>query len=175
MTHFSKLTALALAALITSTSLTSAVTIYDPFGGVIYNEPSLGGPKPPHPQGPKPPHPQTISDMDDALDGFGPAVPVKPQLPGSGKDDKPAGQGGSSSSPEQAQINCAVAATNDLLIQNVGSVDLQAGVKLKFRVRSSGDHGAFILHRTIGAGKQLLIPGMLDGATAGAACDAQIL
>jgi hypothetical protein len=191
MTDLSKLAALALVVLIAGTPIAYAAGDFNgPFGIVVENPlsgpkpPHPQGPKPPHPQGPKPPHPTTINDLDDALEGFGPAKPVGPQFPSSGKDGEPNGQGGGSSSDssseQDAQIDCAVpgaefAMTNDLLIENVGSVDLPAGAKLKFRVRSSGDRGAFILHRTIGAGKQLLIPGMLHGATAGAACDAQIL
>ena len=177
MHKLTKFSALTLAALIASTSVASA-GIFD-IPNIVVDK---GTKNPPHPTGPKPPHPTTITDLDDALEPFtGPAVRTGPNGP------TPKGNPGGGSTTESndsveeaAELDCAVpgaefTTTNDLLIINVGTVDLEPGLKLKFRVRASGDRGAFILPRTIQPGKQLRIPDMLNGAVAGAPCDAQIL
>lgn len=181
MHTFSKLTVLALTALIASTSLASAGDIYGPFGDVVIKDPLAG-----IPQGPAKPHIPIINKNGDVFIPLGPAKPVKPYIPIIGSNGQPIVPiGGFPKTPaetvqDELLLDCAVpgvefAATNDLLIKNLGSSDLPAGLKLKFRVRSTGDHGAFLLPNSIGAGKQLLIADMLHGATAGAPCDAQAI
>jgi hypothetical protein len=181
MHTLSKLTVLALAALIASASLAPASDIYGPFGTVVIKDPLAG-----IPQGPAKPQIPIIGKNGGPLVPLGPAKPSKPYIPIVGSNGDPIVPiGGFPKTPAdrvqtELLFDCAVpgvefAATNDLLIKNLGSSDLPAGLKLKFRVRSTGDHGAFLLPNSVGAGKQLLIADMLHGAIAGAPCDAQAI
>lgn len=165
MTTFKTLTALALVALVASTSLASAGTII-PHG-------SKPTPTPLKPiQDPKPKMPYIPID-------FPPAKPAKPDItiiPGiidvmldhSKATDRPV-----------LMVDCMVKdnapTTDDMWIVNVGSTDLPAGVKIRFAVPSTGDHGAFLLNRSIASGHKAKVADLLHDARSGAPCRAQIL
>ena len=186
MITLSKLAVVALATAIAGTPCAAAGFFELPNPNILVDSTPKN---PPHPSEPKnPPHPTTINELDDALGPMGgPAVPVGPSgpVPESkkgpvGGDSSPADAKSSAQTDFNAQIDCEVpgvesATTNDLVIENVGASDLPAGSKIRFRVPSSGDRGAFQLNRGIKAGAKLKIAGQLHGATVGAPCTVQLL
>jgi hypothetical protein len=79
----------------------------------------------------------------------------------------------------QTAVDCSVKApggsTDNMWVINTGEAELAAGTSIRFRVRSTGDHGAFQLNRSIQPGGRLEIPHLLHGAANGAPCSVQIL
>jgi hypothetical protein len=79
----------------------------------------------------------------------------------------------------QTAVDCSVKApagpTDRMWIINIGETDLAAGTPIRFRVRSTGDHGAFRLNRSIVPGGRIEIPNLLHGAQNGAPCSVQII
>lgn len=140
MTNVTKFAALALVALVASTSLASA-------GGIkIINI------------GPVTPHIPIIN--------IGPITPHTPI--------------GSPDHPEVTlALECSVrdprGITDDFWLVNVGNGDLPAGTKVKFSVPSTGDHGAFLLPRSVEVGEKIRIANLLHDAESGAPCTAKIL
>jgi hypothetical protein len=76
-------------------------------------------------------------------------------------------------------IGCKVkdvgAATDDFWIINTGDVTLPMGLKVRYRVPSTGDHGAFELPRDLAVGQKLKISNLLNDAAPGAPCSVRII
>jgi hypothetical protein len=79
----------------------------------------------------------------------------------------------------QLAVDCKVqsplAVTDDIWIVNTGNTVLPSGITIKYRVPSTGDHGAFLLPRSIEVGDKLKISDLLHGAESGAPCTAKVL
>lgn len=115
-----------------------------------------------------------------------PDIPIYKDAMGvSGGDDTP-GPGSSqgkmgSRSPKQLAVSCSVAGereaapSDDFWVVNVGDTDLDAGIKLRYRVPDSGDRGAFLLPAKLAAGEKLKVRGLLHAASHDAPCIIQIL
>lgn len=116
-------------------------------------------------------------------------TPIKfPKIPGGGTPGPDSGDktpGGTKTaagmlSDFEMRLDCTVkspdgAPTDDLWIVNVGEADLPEGLKVRFRVPASSDHGAFLLPRAVPVGKKLLVAGQLNEAPSGAPCRAAII
>jgi hypothetical protein len=187
--NFKAITAGTLAALIASTSLASAA------GGGIVIKPQQ--PKPPvsivDPDHYKPIHiPIDISQPKPKPIQIIPSDPIvnKPVFKpvGGGKPNIPVipipldadagGKAGDGVSPVLA-LACTVADPlvngDSFWIVNAGNVALPVGLKIRYRVHATGDHGAFLLPRQVAVGGKLLIPNLLHGAAEGARCKAEII
>jgi hypothetical protein len=105
--------------------------------------------------------------------------PLVPIIPGKfGFDDpkpRPRLAPESKSLVIDCQVKDVVPTTDDLWLLNDGNAELPAGLKIKFHVPATGDHGAFMLNRSIAAGHKIKIAGLLDDAPSGAPCRVQIL
>lgn len=102
-------------------------------------------------------------------------VPVKPKVP---YIPLPIdwSQFGDKADAPQLMLDCKVAeAGDDLWLVNFGSDEIPSGTKVRYTVPSTGDHGAFLLPRSIDPGKTIKISDLLHGADDGAPCRVQIL
>ncbi|HVY50069.1 MAG TPA: hypothetical protein VHA07_00765 [Devosia sp.] len=111
--------------------------------------------------------------------------PPKPKIPILILDDG-VGSGGPNTPAVHTQphalevaIDCRVKAEDgldgDLWIINTGEAPISAGTAIRFRVPSTGDHGAFELNRSILPGARVKVPDLLHGAEGGAPCGVQII
>lgn len=135
-----------------------------------------------------PSHPKPI-DIPGGSSG-GPKKPViiidpsnpKPiDIPVNGGPDAGGGSQGSDNpngTPLLA-IACAVVEplgnTDHFWIVNAGDTALPVGLKVRYRVPATGDHGAFALPKQVAIGGKLMIPNLLHNAPDGAPCDAKII
>lgn len=185
MTNFKSIAALSLAALVASTSLATAVDNW----GIGKPLPDLPGDKPivfipikVEPEKPQVPYiPIDIEDPDEDDDPQIPYVPGLLDLGGEVEDpviQYPFGKPTKSESVVMA-LDCSVAdplgSTDHFWIVNAGNVALPGGLKIRYRVKATGDHGAFLLPRQVAVGGKLLIPNLLHDAPDGAPCTAQII
>lgn len=166
MINYRGLTALSLTALVVSTSIVSAGGFQlpgIPKTPIVIDKPIVVD-FPPKPHFP-------IIILDDGV-GSKPKIPI---IPVNIFDND--GSGGPSA-PRLA-LDCDVlgpdATTDDFWIVNTGEAELPAGLKIRFKVPSTGDHGAFLLPRPVPVGKTTRIGGLLHAAEAGAPCTAGIL
>ena len=60
--------------------------------------------------------------------------------------------------------------TNDLWIVNIGEEILQVDTKVRWRVPSTGEHGAFLLPKDIPVGEERVIRNFLGDTEGGAEC-----
>ena len=176
MHTMTRLSALALAALLVSTSLAGAA----PNGPL--NLPILNVPQQPivnipinnnnnnnDPQLPNPPifkFPQK------------PNIPIIPifNKPGPTQPDQPNQAGPSHTLPSvDCKVSSPLGVTDDIWIINTGDVVLPSGVQINFRVSSSGDHGAFLLPRSLGVGEKIRIRNLLHDAESGAPCTVKLM
>lgn len=187
MSNVKSIAALALAALVASTSVASAVDNW----GIGKPLPDLPGDKPivfipikVIPDGrlgdppkkpditiiPSNPKPADIPFYPGLLDLGGDVEEPVIQYP-FGKPDK--------TEHVVMALDCTVADplgdTDHFWIVNAGNVALPGGLKIRYRVKATGDHGAFLLPREVAVGGKLLIPNLLHDAPNGAPCTAQII
>lgn len=114
-----------------------------------------------------PPKPRTpIVILDDGVGSGGPGP------------DRPRGVGGKPHALQTA-VGCSVKApegsTDNMWVINTGESELAAGTPIRFRVRSTGDHGAFRLNRSILPGGKIEVANLLHAAGNGAPCTVQII
>lgn len=173
ITTTTKLTLTALAALALSTSLASAgggngnngiiklppmnipqINVSNGPGIIDMDPPSFGPANPP------------IKILDDGVGSGGPGPHDIPVVDHGQHDGLP-------------DVGCKVqapgATTDDIWIINTGDVTLPMGSKIRFRVPSTGDHGAFELPRDIAVGQKLKIADLLNDAASGASCTVRLL
>jgi hypothetical protein len=168
-TTLTKLTLVTLAALALSTSFASA-------GGGnngIIQMPQINIPQINVNNGP-------VIDKDPP--SFGPAKPIKILDDGVGS-----GGPGPHTTPvtdhNQPQgfpdVGCKVqapgASTDDIWIINIGDVTLPMGSRIRYRVPSTGDHGAFELPRDLAVGQKLKVSDLLSDAASGAPCTVRLV
>ena len=76
-------------------------------------------------------------------------------------------------------LDCAIkdeqATTTDLWLVNVGTADLEAGLKIRYRIPATGDHGAFYLPRTIAVGEQARLSDFISEIPVGEVCSVEII
>jgi hypothetical protein len=161
MLNITKLSTIALAGLIASTSLASAGGLlldppkkYDIFDDGVGSDPIHLTP--------------IVIDFPDK-----PLTPVLPDPPVLNFPDKP-------NHPKDLAIECSVHSpsgfTNDVWFMNVGTGDLESGTTIKWRIPSTDEHGAFLLPRTLESGEQIKISDLLlDDAASGAPCTSKLL
>ena len=129
-----------------------------------------------------PSHPKPIdipggpSGPDEPVTTIDPSHPKPIDIPAPGGQGS--GKPGTGATPSIA-IACTIAdplgTTDHFWIVNSGDVALPLGLKVRYRVPATGDHGAFVLPQQIAVGARLLIPNLLHGAPDGAPCTAQII
>lgn len=179
-TTLTKLTLVALAFLSLSTSFASA----GGGNGNIVNMPIVNLPPMNIPQGNgNGNNGPGIIDMDPP--SFGPANPPIKILDdgvgsgGPGPHGTPIVDHGQRQDQGLPDVGCKVqapgATTDDIWIINTGDVTLPMGSKIRYRVPSTGDHGAFELPRDIAVGQKFKIVDLLNGALSGAPCTVRII
>jgi hypothetical protein len=162
MSTLLKLTTLAVVAVALSSSFAAAgpnkPIIKLPVNGPILNLPQNNGPKIPiiAVPGPKP---------------LTPNIPILPILPFPSVDhDQPNGY-----VAIECKVKSAFGTTDDMWLINTGNVELPSGIQIKFRVPSTGDHGVFLLPRTLDVGEKLKLSDLLHDAETGAPCAVKVL
>ena len=171
-----KLTLAALAMLTLSTSFASA----GGGNGNIVSMPIVNLPPMNVPQG-NGNNGVAIIDMDPP--SFGPANPPIKILDDGVGSGGPGPHGTPVTDHDQRQglpdVGCKVqapgATTDDIWIINTGVVTLPMGSRIRFRVPSTGDHGAFVLPRDIAVGQKLKVVDLLNDAASGAPCTVRII
>jgi hypothetical protein len=64
---------------------------------------------------------------------------------------------------------------DDLVVANVGDIDLPAGTRLKWKVRTLAEQGDVTLRRSLGSGGKVRLADLLDGNTRkGTPCSAKV-
>lgn len=164
MLNLTRLSTIALASLIASTSLASAGgVLLDPPKKIVIIDDGVGS-KPVIPIIP------IIIDIPDK-----PAKPNLPDLPILNIPKKPVPH-----TDETLAIECAIQSpsgfTNDVWFINVGTGDLESGTTIKWRIPSTDEHGAFLLPRTLEVGDKVKISDLLhSNLESGTPCTAKIL
>lgn len=173
MTSFKMLAAVALSALVASTSLASAVDNWGvgkplpdlPGGGVVFIPIKVNPPQD------KPKVPYIPVDIDFG-DPDQPDIPIIPGVIDVLNEDETV-------ETHTLLVDCLVKdsapTTDDLWIVNVGEAELPAGLKIKFSVPSTGDRGAVLLNRSIAVGQKVKAADLLHEARSGAPCSARII
>jgi hypothetical protein len=80
---------------------------------------------------------------------------------------------------DDIRIDCRVedggGTTNDLWIINTGEHLLEHDIKVRWRVPSTGEHGAFLLPKDIPIGEERVLRDFLRDTEAGAECRIEII
>ena len=76
-------------------------------------------------------------------------------------------------------LDCTIkdeeAVTTDLWLVNVGTAELPAGLKIRYSIPATGDHGAFYLPRDIKAGEEGRLADFISQIPVGEECRVEIL
>jgi hypothetical protein len=87
----------------------------------------------------------------------------------------PAGQQPNPQLAVDCEVHSVAPTTDDLFIINTGNTQLPSGTQINFRVASSGDQGGFLLPASIDVGAKLKVSGLLHAAQSGAPCAVKIV
>jgi hypothetical protein len=118
-------------------------------------------------------------DGDEPGDGGDPGE-GGPGGGGPGGDPGPDGIPGTGDEPKLVvALDCAIkdeqARTTDLWLVNVGTADLEAGLKIRYNIPATGDQGAFYLPKTIKVGKEGRLSDSISEIPVGEECRVEII
>ena len=181
--------AIGLAAIVAPTAASAAATNCT----FSCQPPPGGGDTPPPPDIPdnnEPGDEGTPDDGDEPGDGPGDeGGPDDGDEPGDGGDPGEGGDPGNGpdgipdSGDEDVKLvvalDCAIkdeqAVTTDLWLVNVGTADLEAGMKIRYNIPATGDQGAFYLPKTIEAGGEGRLADFISEIPVGEDCRVEII
>jgi hypothetical protein len=75
----------------------------------------------------------------------------------------------------ECKVKGPLGVTDDMWVINTGNVILPSGILIKFRVPSTGDQGEFLLPKTLDVGDKVSVADLLSDAPNGSPCKVKLV